>query len=178
MIQGSINQLLQLATIAAKLDPNSEKRAAIYQNKQKSEILNKKSAEIEESANEIEKEGTEFVKTSVVTKDRRMKQAFKQFGTSQLIEAEKERAELHGAVLSEQTANAKELFDLDPTQKNYENYRSLQLEKDFYSTSVEKGGGLTDPYEEATRKADEALKAEQKRVRSAKRAMKRPGGID
>ena len=40
-IQGSINQLLATAAVAARLDPNVEKRAEVYKAKQNLKVLEK-----------------------------------------------------------------------------------------------------------------------------------------
>lgn len=58
MIQGSINQLLGLTTVMAKLDPGSEKRAAIYENKQQIKGLEKQAAQVSSKQKPVEQETT------------------------------------------------------------------------------------------------------------------------
>lgn len=58
MIQGSINQLLGLTTAIAKLDPGSEKRAAVYENKQQLKGLEKRAKQVQAEQKPIEKETT------------------------------------------------------------------------------------------------------------------------
>lgn len=158
-----------MAAIGAKMDPRAEQRAAVYQNKQKGKALASKADGIKTHAADIEKEGLDTVRASASMPKGRLKKAFKEFGESQVIESEKELEELHGSLLDEQVSTAKELFDLDPSEKNYEDYRALKLEQDFYATPEEEGGGKVDPIAAATKKARKALRDETSRIRKSKK---------
>jgi hypothetical protein len=161
MIQGSINQLLQLATIAAKLNPNSEKRAAIYQQ--------------EQAINQASKLYTDVYKPALADE-----------------KSLRGKTEIMGDISNttgEVVQASEELLKLDPTKEHYNALRENRKMKFEADELVKTGKKLLTGAEQqaqrltkaarqeaATRKADEALRAEQKRVRSAKRAMKRPGG--
>lgn len=163
MIQGSINQLLQLATIAAKLDPNSEKRANIYQQEQAISQASKLYKDVYVPA--LSKEESLRGKTEIMG----------------------DISDTTGEVVQA----SEELLKLDPTEAHYNALRAnrtmkfeadelVKAGKEMLTGAEQQAQNLTKAarQKQATKRADDALKAEQQRVRSAKRAMKRPGGID
>lgn len=54
MIQGSINQLLNLTALVAKLDPGSERRAEIYKGKQEVEAAGKRADIVQQETGHLE----------------------------------------------------------------------------------------------------------------------------
>lgn len=141
MIQGSINQLLTLAAAGAKLSPEMQKRVEI-----KDKI--KEGEELEKQEHAVAKAGSEKVKNAKTWEE------FEE-ATAQLNEAK-------GEYLGKRVTNAKELFDLKPTEESYKEYRYLRGVHQSLNTPAT--DEVQDPAAEAERKADEALAAEQRRV--------------
>lgn len=173
MIQASINQLLQMAAIGAKLDPRAEKRAEIYQTKKTGEDLQRKEELLTKEALKVESEGykqiEEVAKMSNRGASNKAKKADEYLNaTATFMEAAEIEKEATLDISQRRVENAKELFELDPSEKNYRAYRDLKEETDYNTEAV----GAFDPVEIATKKAREALKVETDRIRKAKRGGK------